>query len=232
MKKKYRHIFFDLDRTLWDFETNSSSVLEKIYYAYDLFHYFNSPGEFIKLYHINSNILWPQYLKGILKKPELISKRLEMTLKKKNIINSDLVRTIGEEYHILSLNQNTLIPGAHEILRYLKDKQYFLYILSNGTMETQIRKLKNSDLEKYFTRLFISGTIGFSKPHKNIFHHAITSVHAKKDECLMIGDDPEVDVKGAKEYGIDQVFFDQGICNPDVSSTYKIISLQELKFIL
>jgi putative hydrolase of the HAD superfamily len=225
---KYKHIFFDLDRTLWDFESNSREVLTDIFNELKLEKYFSSTDQFIKLYHKHNEILFDAYRLGKLNKETLRALRFEMTLKDVNIYNPDLVRKIGELYLSLHTVKNNLIPFAIEILDYLFTK-YSLYILTNGFIETQVEKIKHSGLSLYFNRVFTSDTIGYNKPHPKIFQWAVSSVNARKKECLMIGDDFEVDILGAKTFGIDQVFF-----NPDSvifkeKVNYEIKSLIELK---
>jgi putative hydrolase of the HAD superfamily len=102
--------------------------------------------------------------------------------------------------------QNKLIDGAEEILAYLKSKGYLLFIVTNGFKEVQFKKLETAKLTNYFDKVFISEEIKAPKPDPKIFEYAIKSANAPKQKSLMIGDDFEIDVKGALNYGIDAVF--------------------------
>lgn len=227
----YKHIYFDLDRTLWDFDMNAMDALTRVYEKFRLERYFSGPAEFIEIYHKHNDRLWDRYREGKIKKEMLRSLRFGLTLNEKKVKNQELAVLIGDEYLEISIIQNRLFPNTHEILNYLADR-YELYILTNGFRETQFSKLKNCGLEKYFRFVFTSETIGYNKPHQKIFHWAVSSVNARKEECLMIGDDQQVDIKGAREYGIDSVFFNPG--NEDIITphTYMIKDLIELKDIL
>jgi putative hydrolase of the HAD superfamily len=138
---------------------------------------------------------------------------------------------MGEDYLLLSTLKNKLFPNAHEILAWLKGK-YHLYILTNGFRETQLAKLKNCKLEGYFEKVFTSETIGYNKPNQKIFHWAVSSVNADKEECIMIGDDEKVDIAGAKQYGIDTIFFNPKGFDRTIIPTYEIKDLNELRNIL
>lgn len=225
---RYKHLFFDLDRTLWDFDSNSYEALKDIYENHGLASFFEHPDEFISTYHRHNERLWAEYRDGNLTKSKLRSVRFLLTLKEKKINDPYLAEKIGEEYLRLSVLKTNLFPCTHEILEYLQPS-YNLYILTNGFRETQFKKMKNSGLEKYFKHVFTSETIGYNKPHLKIFQWAISSVNARKEECLMIGDDQKVDIAGGNAYGIDTVFFNPLGENQEIPSKYTINRLDELK---
>ncbi len=228
---QYRHIYFDLDRTLWDFNSNSRAALTEIFQKYKLSSCFSSAEEFITIYNKHNDRLWDQYRKGNLTKAILRSKRFELTLKEKKLKDEDLAESIGEEYLRISPLKTILFPYTHEILTYLQPS-YKLYILTNGFRETQLKKLKQCGMEQYFSEVFTSETIGYNKPHSKIFHWAVSSVNAKKNECLMIGDDQLVDITGANSYGMDSVLFNPEKMEQVVPSTFSITGLNELEKIL
>jgi len=78
---KYRHLFFDLDHTLWDFETNAKETLQELYeinqlhakgiYNFDLF---------FQQYSFHNERLWERYTKGLIKHEELKWKRMWFAL--------------------------------------------------------------------------------------------------------------------------------------------------------
>jgi putative hydrolase of the HAD superfamily len=231
MKKRYRHIYFDLDRTLWDFDSNSKESLINLYNEFNFNNFFDSDSEFIQIFHKHNDRLWAQYREGNLTKEILRYKRFELTLKEKKIKDKELAQKAGEKYLSLSVSKTILFPNTHEILAYLF-KKYNLYILTNGFRETQFSKLRNCDLEKYFKKVFTSESIGYNKPHPQIFHWAVSSINALKDECIMIGDDAEVDIEGARKYGMDTIFFNPEKEKASIRSSYEITDLIEIKKIL
>lgn len=229
--EKYKHVFIDLDRTLWDFEMNAFDALSDIFIKFGLNNHYRDFDEFIGLYHIHNEKLWAQYREGNIKKDILRSKRFELTLNEKNISDKVLAEKIGDEYLETSVTKTKLFPNTFELLNYLKPK-YPLYILTNGFRETQLMKLKTSKLEKFFDQVFTSETIGYNKPHIKIFQWAVSSVNAHKQECIMIGDDQEVDIKGANNYGIDSILFNPKKELITQNSKYTISDLIEIKEIL
>ena len=206
-KKKYTHIFFDLDNTLWDFKTNSLHALQSAFNHYQLKDENISFEAFFEVYSRHNHQLWDAYRNKQVRKKELTNQRFQLTFNELGIreINADEMNS-----HYLSEmpKQNHLIDGAIDLLDYLKSKGYKMFIITNGFREVQYKKLFNSGLQPYFEKVFISEEVQAPKPDPAIFEHAIKSANAKKASSIMIGDDYEVDILGAISFGIDVVYFD------------------------
>ena len=187
--------------------------------------------EFIDQFNTIHENLWLQYREGKLKKNILRDQRFYLTLLKFNIKDIELSKKLNNLYLEICPLKTNLFPHTLEVLDYLKEK-YSLYILTNGFIETQKRKIEGCGLQEYFKHIFSSEEIGYSKPHIKIFARAVNSINARKKECLMIGDDPIVDISGARDYGIDQFFFNPQGNQTDVHPTREIKSLKELLTIL
>ena len=230
-KNRYRHVFFDLDRTLWDFDKNTRDALIIIYEKYNLSTIITDIDAFINAFRKNNEQMWISYRRGEITKSKLREIRFYKTLKEFNIEDNGLAKKMDADYILLSPDNTQLIPHTTEVLEYLQ-KRYTLYILTNGFRETQTRKIFNSGIESYFTRIFTSDDLHSTKPNKQIFHLALSAVNAKKSESIMVGDDLLIDIIGAREYGIDQVHLnpDKKVHNQKI--TYEICSLKELMDIL
>ena len=218
--KQYKHLFFDLDRTLWDFEKNSIITLRSIFDKRKLDKIFPDFNIFVSTYEAHNERLWDLYKLRKIRKDELRNERFLLTLKDFGIDDPKLAEQIGDDYVELSPMQTVLFPNTIEVLDYLSTK-YKMHIITNGFVEVQYKKLKNCGLEKYFERVTTSEEAKSSKPKPEIFQVALKSVNAKKTESLMIGDDLENDILGAKKFGIDQVFF-----NPDSEKHSETISFE------
>jgi putative hydrolase of the HAD superfamily len=227
----YKHIFFDLDRTIWDFDRNSGETLKELYCKYHLDRSIDDPEDFVQVYHEINGQLWGFYRKGEMTKDILRTKRFRMSLARFGITDDDLAEKIGDEYLDISPTKTLLVPHAREILAYLQTG-YRLHIITNGFLTTQQIKLKNCRLEQYFQSLTTSEVVGHNKPRPEIFHQALSSVNARKKESLMIGDDLEVDVRGARKFGIDQVFLNRDRVIHHEPVTFEIDTLLALKDIL
>ncbi|MFC2080170.1 YjjG family noncanonical pyrimidine nucleotidase [Bacteroidota bacterium] len=229
---KYEHIFFDLDRTLWDYDANAYKALCKIFFEFELDKHFSSPEEFFEIYTKHNDQLWEDYRNGAIRKDDLRKLRFHNTLKEKKVDNVNLCNDIGDLFLRITPKQNMLISDTISTLNYLVDKKYSLYILTNGFIKTQKNKMVNSKIDHFFLRIFSSEEFGVNKPRKEIFHWAVSSIHAKKTKCLMVGDDLKVDIRGAMNYGIDGAWFNPDNSPTSFKPTFTLSKLHDLRSIL
>lgn len=230
LKKKYKHIFFDLDRTLWDFDRNSSETLRDIISVFKLDTIAPQDG-FVKRYNKHNDFVWDLYRQGKMTKKMLRQERFQRTLSDFGLNDPSLINEISEYYIENSPVKGNLIDGAMEVLEYLFPT-YTLYIVSNGFLETQIRKLKSSGIFQYFAKIYTSDNIGAAKPNKEFFRHAITASNARINDSIVIGDDYENDFIGAKEFGVDQIWLNVNHTPCEIHPTFEIFTLSEIKNIL
>lgn len=232
MTLQYKYIFFDLDRTLWDFDSSSKMAFHDIYNKYELQQLgINSVESFFEAYTIHNNELWAKYRVGGIEKELLRSLRFQLTLQDFGINDKEMAEHLGEDYLEIMPLKVGLFPNAIEILDYLKPK-YHIHLITNGFSEVQAAKLNVSGLDKYFGVVVTSEEAGFKKPDARIFNFALKEAGAGTEESLMVGDDREVDIEGAKNIGMDQVLFDPDGKYEKNGSTYYIRDLLELKGIL
>jgi len=203
MIKKYTHIFFDLDNTLWDFERNSRNAM---FCTFNLLKIDDDFELFFKIYSKHNHALWAAYRNNEVAKNDLTRLRFQNTFDELELSGVD-----ANAMNILYLNempkQKILNDGVIDILIYLKKKGYLLYIITNGFREVQHQKIESSGLKPFFEKVVISEEVKAQKPKREIFEYAIKSANAKKNGSIMIGDDWEVDVMGALNFGIDAVHF-------------------------
>lgn len=229
---KYKHIFFDLDRTLWDFDSSARIAFGEIFDSHKLFEKgVASVDVFQNAYNIHNDKLWTLYREGKIEKEALRGKRFLLTLNDFGIDDVRLSEKIGEDYIAISPLRVALFPNAEEILQYLSPK-YQLNLITNGFSEVQAIKLKSSGLGKYFKVVVTSEEAGHKKPDERIFRFAFGKAGVKAGESIMIGDDPGVDIKGAMDVGMDQVLFDPKGDFSKNGSTFYIRNLKELEGIL
>jgi putative hydrolase of the HAD superfamily len=228
----YKHIFFDLDRTLWDFDSSAKMAFTNIFEKFSL-KSFGIPGvdAFQTVYNEHNEKLWALYREGKIKKEILRGLRFNYTLAEFGINDEALAETIGQEYITISPHLVALYAGAHEILEYSRNK-YHVHLITNGFSEVQAVKLEASKLKGYFETIVTSEAAGFKKPAKGIFDYAFREADAVPEDSLMIGDDPDVDILGAREVGMDQVLFDPHFRHQQNGSTFYINRLVELKEII
>lgn len=227
---KYRHLFFDLDHTLWDFESNSRLTLQELYSEFAL----QDRGvadfdQFHRNYLQHNDRLWSKYRNGTIRVDDLRWKRFSLTLLDFKIGDETLARKMAQIFLDSLPTRKILFPHTIEIMDYLRGKGYSLHLITNGFEQTQHSKLKNAGLDGYFNEVITSEGSNSLKPHKEIFDYALTKAKADALHSIMIGDDQEVDILGAQQAGIDQVFVNHVGAEVKFNPTYVVYSLNELK---
>ncbi len=233
MFRDKKHLFFDLDHTIWDFDKNAEETLHELYQKYNFHDLFNatSADQFIETYTLNNHRLWNLYHHGKIDKATLRHLRFADTFSQLGV-NPDLFPTDFEiDYLAICPTKTNLFPNAHETLSYLKGK-YQMHLISNGFKEACEKKLEHSNLNQYFENIVISELIGINKPDPRIFKHALDLGIAKQEQSIMIGDNIDADVRGAMNAGIDAIYFNPNQTEKPADIHYMIIDLAELQEIL
>ncbi len=229
---EYETIFFDLDHTLWDFNTNSKEALTEISAKYALLDKgIPSLQHFLNEYFVINERLWEDYRNNVISKEALRYDRFYEALMKFNIDDRDLATAIGNDYTGSAPYKTNLFPHALEVLDYLKGK-YALHIITNGFEETQHLKLKNSKIDHYFSDVITSERSGFKKPDERMFHYSLNTTSATAGRSLMIGDSLEADILGAKKVGMRQIYFNPEGKEHSEELTHEVKNLNELFSIL
>ncbi|TDE12433.1 YjjG family noncanonical pyrimidine nucleotidase [Dyadobacter psychrotolerans] len=230
---KYKHLFFDLDHTLWDFERNSSESLE------DIFHNMllkecgvTSLEHFIESFLRINTRLWDDFDKGILHHSYIRQNRFLMVFEELGIALPDNHLEIGDLYLNTLPDKKHLLEGALDTLNYAKSAGYQMHIVTNGFTEIQARKIASSGISHFFENVITFENANAKKPDPGIFAYALESAKANKEECIMIGDNWVADVLGAKQFGLDTVYYNPAGLKFDQEPTYDIRRLEELKSIL
>ncbi len=223
-----KHIFFDLDHTIWDFDRNAEETLKELYHLYELEKLgLNSCADFIVTYTENNHNLWAEYHLGRITKDQLRSERFHKTFRQLGIKPDKIPAQFEADYVRISPTKTHLFLGSEKVLAYLS-KRYTLHIISNGFKETTLLKMKISGLNPYFQNVIISEDVGVNKPHKAIFDYALQKAAAEKHESIMIGDSLEADIRGAQAYGMKAIFFNPLKKEKPGDVEWEISSLEEL----
>ena len=229
----YKDLFFDLDHTLWDFETNSKETIQELYNTYNLtdLGIVDFDG-FYDTYSAHNHRLWDRYTKGFIKQEELRWKRVYLSLLDFKVANEKLAKEMSQAYLEILPNKQHLFPYTIEILNYLKEKEYKMHLITNGFESVQFKKIKNSGIANYFIEVITSEASNSLKPHKDIFEYALKNTNATVTESIMIGDNESADIQGGINIGMDTVFVNHIQAIPTVPATYTITHLKELENIL
>jgi putative hydrolase of the HAD superfamily len=232
-RKKYQHLFFDLDHTLWDFDANAKVALGELYEHFKLKDLVISPfDEFYTTYLHHNAIIWDRYHKGFITAEDLKWKRMQRTLLDFKIGDEALAKNMSAKFLEILPTKKQLFDYTTEILDYLVAKKYVLHLLTNGFEKTQWSKITNSNIAKYFTNVITSEISSCIKPSKEMFDYAIMKAGAQLNESIMIGDNLDADIQGAINAGMDSIFVNHINVTTQVKPTYTIYHLKELEDIL
>lgn len=228
MKNK-KHIFFDLDHTIWDFDKNAEETLLELYNNYQLKNLgLNSVDVFIETYTQNNHALWLAYHLGKISKDVLRETRFKKTFIDLGVSPELIPENFEDDYVNICPTKTNLFEGAHQTLTYL-NKKYHLHLISNGFKESTEFKVKNTALTPYFKNVIISEVVGINKPDKAIFEYALNRACGKISESVMIGDSLEADIRGAINFGMDAIYFNPKKLEKPSDVTFEIYSLTELQ---
>ncbi|MEO1050137.1 MAG: YjjG family noncanonical pyrimidine nucleotidase [Bacteroidota bacterium] len=230
--KQYKYILFDLDHTLWDYDRNANEVLFDLYDKYELGGDGGySADEFTKVFHKVNRHLWSLHDVGKIGREDIREGRFKRVLEQFDDRKVQLSGQLSDDYMYLCPRKTHTIPYAIEVLDYLHGK-YRMYIVTNGFEDVQHIKISGANLTHYFGEVITSEKAGYKKPSKEIFDHTLALDGAKPYEAIMIGDNLDTDILGARNADIDTVYF-----NPDNSAheqdvTHEIDCLSRLMNIL
>lgn len=218
-------VFFDLDHTLWDFDRNSALAFKRVFKKYKIE---LSLRDFLKEYEPINLIYWKKFREETVTKEQLRRGRLTDTFDIfKMKFPLDIIDALATSYiEELPVNNHLLLDTV-EILEYLVTK-YNLHIITNGFQEVQYLKLNNSGIKKYFSTVTTSEEVGLKKPHPVIFEIALKKACVSPQKSIMIGDSLEADIIGAKNAGMNTLFFNYR--NENVAENFFAINeLSEIK---
>ena len=227
MKSRYNYIFLDLDDTIWDFHANAKASLHDVYFDRKLNEHYPDFEHFFHLYARRNLELWSQYGQGLITKDYLIVERFRHLLSHAGIQAHEMALNMNTDFLDILSTKIILMPYAGELLEYCTSRHLPMTIISNGFTEVQYRKLRNSNIEQYFTHVVLSEAVGALKPSREIFEYALKLNNARADETLMIGDSFDADILGAVGAGIDAVYLNN--TGRDIEIPEKVTQISSLK---
>ena len=230
--KYYQHLLFDLDHTLWDFKRSATETLHELYDAYRLTRLGNfTAQQFCDTFEEVNYHLWGLYNRGEYDQQRLRSERFGLVLTRLGVEAHQEPEGLADEYLRICPTKPHMMPHTVATLDYLR-QHYRLHILTNGFAEVQAIKLESAGLTDYFDQVVASDTTGHKKPHLPIFDYILEQVGADRRRCLMVGDNLKTDILGARNAGIDQVFYNPDCLKHEEEVTHEVACLSELRIFL
>ena len=232
---KYTDLFIDFDDTLYDTHGNAVIALGELYEFLHLDQYFDDPKVFYDDYWSTNIRLWTQYAKGEIERRYLIIERFRHPLSLGKGLNptDDYCLKASDKFLSLCAIKSGLVDGAKELMDYLRDKGYRMHMCSNGFHEVQYKKLHSCGLFDHFTTIILSEDAGANKPSQQFFDYACQQSGASPETTIMMGDNVNPDIMGAKKAGLDTIYFNRFPEYPASEPvTYEVHSLHDIIGIL
>lgn len=233
--KHYTDLFIDFDDTLYDTHGNSVIALRELFDALHLEQWFTDAQVFYDRYWEANIDLWTRYSRGEITRDYLIVERFRRPFSYGEGLEptAQFCLEASDLFLDLCSSKPGLVEGARELMDYLKTKGYRLHMCSNGFHEVQYRKLRSCGLHNHFDTIVLSEDAGVNKPSPLFFDYAIQKTGAQKETTLMIGDNFQTDILGAKRFGLDTAYFNRFPDYPAAEPvTYEVTLLRQLMEIL
>ncbi len=228
MPSTYKHLFFDLDHTLWDFDRNSEETMRMLYAEYTLVgRGIEDFTEFYRVYSGHNDRLWERFRNGFIRRDDLRWKRIWYTLLDFKVADTALAHEMSAAYLEILPTQSLLMPYAKELLEHCQGR-YRMHLITNGFETTQWQKLRYSGIADFFGEVITSERSNSLKPHREIFDYALKTTGATSEDSIMIGDALDIDILGASNAGWDQVYFNPAKKEHQRRPTYEVHSLDAL----
>ena len=117
-------------------------------------------------------------------------------------------------FRIASMEYIRLYPHVMEALEHLRKKGYRLWLLSNAQRVFTAYELRHLQLDDKFDGIYISSDYGCRKPDSRFLGALLQEQNLQAENCLMIGNDRDTDIAGAKAMGLDTLYMHTNITPP------------------
>ncbi|MCQ2612761.1 MAG: HAD family hydrolase [Treponemataceae bacterium] len=204
------YVFFDLDRTLMDFEIAEDTGIKKVFDTYRS-QIFMDFQEFRATWKKWAQIFFDQYSEGKLTFDQQRQARVAKSFELNNsILDADQVRERFNLYWDAYEEAYDLFADSMPLLNRLKDAGIPLGLITNGDSANQHKKLAKTKLDQVFDPILISAEVGISKPEPGIFDKA-RELSGNLSQCQLwyIGDSPVHDIEPARKLGWNVIYLNR-----------------------
>jgi putative hydrolase of the HAD superfamily len=138
---------------------------------------------------------------------------------------------IANRYRDLREERVLLHEGALETVQWLRSEGIKLGLMTNGAGPPQRAKLERFQLANHFEHIIIEGEFGAGKPDPRVYRTLIEALGVPAEQTWAVGDNIEVDVRGAMRQGMRGVWVnpDAREAPPGPDPDHVISSLSEIR---
>lgn len=223
-------ILWDVDGTLLDFLAAEREAIKSLFRRFNLG---ECSDDMLKQYSAINKSYWERLERGELTKPQILVGRF-IDFFALNGIDTAIAPEFNEAYQISLGDTIVYHDNSLEIVKALRGKVK-QYVVSNGTIVAQTKKLNLSGLGELMDGIFLSEEIGIEKPNIGFFVKVFESIEpAEKSEILIIGDSLSSDIRGGNNSGILCCWYNPNGAPPpeNIRIDYEIQDLNEIFDIL
>lgn len=229
--EKYELLLFDIDGTLLDFDKSERSCMKKTLEAFSL----SNEDQVVDAYVKINRSYWERHERGEISKDNLLVERHNSLFKELGV-NEDAV-AFNNYYEQCLSGSCYPIDHAFELLEHIQTNlSCKMAIVTNGLYTTQIKRIRKSNLDKYFSNIYISDEVGFHKPQREFFEYVFQDIEEEiaKEDILIIGDSLSSDIQGGNNVDIRTCWMNpKGMeNNTELRVDYEIQELIQLKDII
>ena len=204
MLENIKGIIFDVDNTIIDHKKCEEQTLQYLFDKIGI----SYKNKYQDIFRPLDYKLWDDVVNNKSKIPveKIPEYRFEIFFRKIDIEYYNYKRA-NELFMEGFKKTSALTKNAFEIVKYLYDKGYKIYIITNGLVELQMPRIMNSKIAPYISNIIVSEEVGISKPNRKIFDTLLERVNLNQNEVVMIGDSIEKDIMGAKNAHIKNIWY-------------------------
>ena len=222
---RYKFLLFDLDHTLFDFDTAEDVALTQLLKEEGV-----DNIQAYKDYYVPMNkALWKDLEQKKITKHELVNTRFSRLFEHFGVEKDGSY--LANRYQFYLSQQGQIFSGAMELLDTLIDRGYEVYAATNGIISIQTGRLTKSGLASYFNHVFISEQLGTQKPDALFYERIGQQIPGfSKENTFMIGDSLTADIQGGNNAGIDTIWYNPHHLENKTGAqpTYEVHSYQDL----
>lgn len=202
----HRNLLFDLDQTLLDFHASEHIALKTVMEMNGQM-FTEARYDFFK--QINKK-LWIEFEKRMISKSELFETRFRLLFEECgcNTDGMDLMKINSDFIDCMSRN-GIIMDGAFDFLKKVVDSvpDVRIYVITNGATRNAKGRIASTGLNDYICDLFVSESMGVSKPSREYFDIVKKSINEPDRSCIVIGDSLTSDMLGAKNADLTSCWF-------------------------